>query len=133
MNAVTEIPSITLAQAIPGMRIDDCTIAGIVLNDDGSMYAVGKLDAKAPKDRMTFKEALDWALSIGADGPTRKELALFWVNLAHLFEERACWSKEPLAGDPSGAWCQDFHDGDQWDYRKSGELLAVAVRRFPIQ
>ena len=122
-------------QIIPGHRSDDGRYAGIARNyaDDGVLgYDVTLLNAKPPKKRMTWQEAMDWAKSIGADLPTRKELALLFANLADEFEPEAYWSNEPNAGVASYAWSQYFSNGRQWLIPKDYELLAVAVRRVPI-
>jgi hypothetical protein len=136
MNTAVAAKELTVLPIIPGHRFDDGRFAGIARNyaDDGVLgYDVTLLNAKPPKERMTWQEAMDWAKSIGADLPTRKEQALLFANLADEFQRDAYWSNKPNAGTASYAWCQHFGNGRQWLSNKVNELLAVAVRRSPIQ
>lgn len=78
----------------------------------------------------TFKEAMDWAKSIGGDLPNRVEQALLFATLKDEFEEATYWSN---ASESGWAWYQNFYYGYQNNYRKCSELSARAVRRLPIQ
>jgi hypothetical protein len=124
--------TLTYEQAKPGTVIGDCTIAGIAYNADGKPHAVGLLKIK-PERRMNWEDAMNWPKGAAADLPSRAELSVLYHTLRNRFEKDAYWSNEPYAGNASYAWYQHFRNGDQWDYNKDDELLAVAVRRFPIQ
>jgi len=136
MNAdVAEVDvSAQIKQIVPGHRFDDGRYAGMARNyDGGPAHDLVLLKAKSPEISMTWQAAMDWAKSIGADLPTRKEQALLFANLGDEFQNDAYWSNEPYAGNADYAWYQNFAYGDQWHSHKSHELLAVAVRRIPIQ
>ncbi len=79
---------------------------------------------------VSWSDACDWAKSAGGALPTRAEQALLFANLKDQFEPRWYWSSEQAG--PSGAWGQGFDDGFQYDYYRSYEGRARAVRRLPI-
>ena len=115
------IPGATLELAL-GERY-----AGIVLDDDGEP-SHHLIHLPGDSDRASWAYQKAWAESIGGELPTRREQSLLFANLCG-FYAAACWSDETYANDPSYAWCQDFISGDQFRYKKSLDLRAVAVRR----
>jgi hypothetical protein len=125
--------TLTLEQVIPGYHTGDATVAGILLDPKTKKpYRLDLLDIKAPK-ALPWKSACAWAKKLKADVPDRRELNLLRATLRDKFQDAAYWSNEPSAGSASSAWYQHFSYGHQWDDFKDSELLAVAVRRFPIQ
>jgi hypothetical protein len=103
--------------------------AGIARGRDGGPdYAVEVIEA-APKDRLTWTDAVKWATSAGGELPTRKEQALLFANVPELFEANWYWSGEQSAGYASYAWSQSFSYGGQGDYHEDNKLRVRAVRR----
>ena len=82
-------------------------------------------------DDATHEAQLEWAKSIGGDLPTRIEQAMLWANHRDQFKKDWYWSNEILHAESGWAWCQHLY-GYQYDYRRSYELRARAVRRLPI-
>ena len=81
-------------------------------------------------DGVTWDAACAWAAAKGATLPTRAEQRLLMANLPDQFQARYYWSSAQAG--PSFAWSQDFSNGYQYDYLRSSEGRARAVRRFPI-
>jgi hypothetical protein len=81
-------------------------------------------------DGVTWDAACVWAAAKGATLPTRAEQRLLMANLPDQFQARYYWSSEQAG--PSIAWSQDFGSGGQYDFYRSYEGRARAVRRFPI-
>jgi hypothetical protein len=79
-----------------------------------------------------WQGALAWAEKQGGMLPSRFDALVLWQNLKGHFKKEAYWTSEQLAVDADWAWCQDFYDGYQYCYGKSGELRARAVRRVPL-
>jgi hypothetical protein len=81
-----------------------------------------------------WTKAKEWAATINAELPTRREQSLLFANLKDRFNRDWYWSGEQGADDDGYAWLQDFSDGNQ-SYslsRKAYEYRARAVRRFLI-
>jgi hypothetical protein len=66
------------------------------------------------------------------DFPVQTTLEAFKASGEEAFEEASYWSSTQHAGDSDCAWCQNFDDGDQFNYLKSAELRVRAVRSQPI-
>jgi hypothetical protein len=79
---------------------------------------------------LSWEAAGSWAESVGGSLPTRAEQALLFANLKDQFKSDWYWSGEQSG--PSLAWFQGFDDGFQYDYYRSYEGSARAVRRLPI-
>ena len=84
-------------------------------------------------ERLKWQPALDWARGLGLEIPTRRELALCYLNVRELFQNTWYWSSTQYAGYEASAWCQNFDNGNQYDGRKGLEFRARAVRRLPIE
>lgn len=69
----------------------------------------------------------DWEL------PGRTAGALLYANGRTDARSGWHWLEPQHAQDDDSAWCQDFSNGYQLDYRKSYELEVVLVRRVLIQ
>ena len=110
--------------------------AGLILGKDGEQsYHLVLLPGQATD--ITWEKAMEWASKQGGEHvaslPTRREQSLLFANLKEEFEERAYWSCEAHATEPSWAWYQRFSHGTQgYDYR-GYELRARAVRRLIIE
>ena len=104
--------------------------AGIARGVDGD-HILEVLD-EAPK-ALPWKEALEWAKSVGGELPTRKEQALMFANVPELFQPAAYWSSEQYASDAEFAWYQGFLNGFQNFTLKSAEFRARAVRRLILE
>ena len=94
-------------------------------------YILEVLD-EAPK-AMTWKDAVEWAKSVGGDLPSRKEQALLFANVPELFQPECYWSGEQSASESGYAWSQGFRTGGQDDWSTDSELRARAVRRLSIE
>jgi len=81
-------------------------------------------------DDVDWEAACAFAASVGGELPTRAEQALLFANLKEQFEPRWYWSGEQAG--PSYAWLQYFSYGRQYDFSRSYEGRARAVRRLPI-
>ena len=104
------------------------TYAGLVLNADGlASHHLVLLPGDA--DDVNWQAAIDWATSIGGELPTRQEQALLYANRNGDFQAAWYWSAETHKDDGSFAWSQNFTSGDQYDFHKSYEGRARAVRR----
>jgi hypothetical protein len=117
--------------------------ATAVVLADGERYAGLLLDSEGQpshhlvllpgeKENFNWKDALDWAASIGGDLPSRNEQAILFGNLKSQFQPKWYWSNQAHETDGSYAWFQGFYDGDQIFTHKSYEGRARAVRRFPV-
>ena len=104
--------------------------AGLLLDDDGepSHHLVLMADRA---EKVTWDQAVDFAKRAGGELPTRREQSLLFANLKDQFEATWYWSGEQYEPDGSSAWGQYFHYGLQYNFPKSYEGRAVAVRRFP--
>jgi len=95
---------------------------------DGHLYL---LDDK-PTTELAWAAAKEWAngLGNGARLPTRFESALLYANLQDKFESGWHWTGTQYSD--SGAWLQDFGNGDQSTGGKSYEGRCRAVRRLAL-
>ena len=84
------------------------------------------------KTGINWKDAMDWAKSIGGDLPDRTEGALLFAVMKDEFEPEWHWLNEQHASASACAWVQDFDDGYQGNYHKDGKFRARAVRRSPL-
>lgn len=91
------------------------------------------LTDKPPK-AMTFKQATEWAASLGngARLPTRFEAALIYANLRDKIEEKSDWYWTSTPNSDGNVWVQHFYGGGQGTYPRYAKLLAVAVRCIPV-
>ena len=103
--------------------------AGIVLNANGDV-AHHLILLAGEAEEIKFDDACTWAEKAGGALPTRQEQALLYANLKAEFKPEWYWSGESLADDASYAWTQGFLNGRQYDFRKSWQGRARAVRRF---
>jgi hypothetical protein len=103
--------------------------AGVITLPDGQHYAVMLLGDK-PAKRLAWKDAMDWAESVGGHLPTRPIAAMLFANAKDQFEEAWHWTAESFDG--SCAWGLNFLNGNQNCYRKSYEGRARAVRLIQL-
>ena len=78
---------------------------------------------------INWKDANEWAASIGGQLPDRVESALLFSCMKDQFKEEAYWTSEEHKGNAEWAWSQTFYTGYQDVDCKSHELRARAVRR----
>ena len=106
--------------------------AGIVIGKEGAKsYHLILVDGEVEK--VTWQQALDWAKSIGAELPSRREQALLYANLKEQFTENYYWSRETYADNSDYAWLQNFDNGYQNYNNKDNNYRARAVRRLVIE
>ena len=103
---------------------------GAIGDAAGNLYHVILLPGDNDDD--THEAQLEWAKSIGGDLPTRIEQAMLWANHREQFKKGWYWSNEIHHSESGWAWSQNFFHGLQYDYHKTRERRARAVRRLPI-
>ncbi|MQA39006.1 Lcl C-terminal domain-containing protein [Rugamonas aquatica] len=64
--------------------------------------------------------------------PTQTTVETFREGGADALEDWWYWSSTQHASYPSGAWSQNFNDGNQYYYHESSEGRVRVVRRLPI-
>lgn len=114
--------------------------AGIVLDEVGHPTHHLILLPQQPETSLSWNDAMKWANGIGAEMPTRQELALLNANIRHEFIRhpfKAKWywsSSEQSVGNESDAWIwvQDFNEGMQYLLCKDGQSYICAIRRLLI-
>ncbi|HCE10887.1 MAG TPA: hypothetical protein DEQ40_20220, partial [Oxalobacteraceae bacterium] len=107
----------------PGERYVGAIISADGTKRDHIILLPGELEGA------NWKDAMDWAKSLGGDLPNRCESALLFATLKNEFKPEWHWTNEELASDPGYAWLQVFDDGFQINCLKSYEGRARAVRR----
>ncbi len=106
--------------------------AGVVLDAEGKVMHHLVLMACKPECNLNWQDAMDWATSAGGHLPTRQEQALLYANCKPHLQRTWHWSCESHENDASFAWSCYVNFGDQYDYHKSFEGSAVAVRCIHI-
>jgi hypothetical protein len=110
-----------------GQPLAGGTFCGLTTLPDGTHAAVVLLDEK-PGKRLTWQDATDWAASLDAQLPNRPMAALLYANAKASFQQAWHWTNETDEDDASYAWYCYFYDGYQFDFHKSSEGCARAVR-----
>ena len=105
--------------------------AGLTTTKDGTHCAIVLL-ADKPEKLLTWKQAMNWAKKLDAELPTRPVAAALFAHLRDQFELEPLWHWTSEAEDGSHAWGQYFDYGYQYDYRKSDEGRARAVRLIQL-
>ena len=108
--------------------LDGGTFAGITTQPDGTHCAVVLLPERG--EDLDYPAAVAWAQELGGQLPTRPIAALLFANVKPLLLRRWHWCLETEGA--SYAWGCYFNNGDQFNYRKSFEGSAVAVRLIPL-
>ena len=103
--------------------------AGIILNKNGTLSHHLILLPQITDIRLTWNDAMAWAMPIGGDLPTRQEQALLFSNCKDAFDPDWYWSCEQYAGNTYDTWLQSFDDGIQSNYIKGYKGHVRAVRR----
>ena len=112
-----------------GEPLDGGTFAGLTTTAEGAHCAVVLL-ADVSAEKLTWKEAMNWAEKLGAQLPNRPVAALLFANLKAKFEPEWHWTSDSYDG--SCAWTQGFVYGYQFSYGKSYEGRARAVRLIQL-
>ena len=121
-------------ETIPLPRIHSTYAGGIVMGvmageNEAPDYLLLDLGVEPDKD-VNWKEALDWAKSVGGELPTRREQAQLFSNRRNgQYQSRWYWSCEAHADEPTWAWYQGFYDGHQYGSHEASHGRARAVRR----
>jgi len=111
-----------------GTDLHGGTFAGITTTKDGQHQAVVLLPETATK--LTWKKAMNWAAKQDAELPSRPVASLLFANVKNKLPSGWHWTNEEDAA--SYAWFCTFGDGLIFDFHKSFEGSAVAVRLIPI-
>jgi hypothetical protein len=104
--------------------------AGVVLDAEGKVMHHLVLMAQKPTGKLSWQDAMDWAISAGGHLPTRQEQALLYANCKPHLQSGWHWSCETHEEDASCAWFCYFNHGYQGNDLQSYGGSAVAVRRF---
>jgi len=105
--------------------------AGIYLDENGkAVHHVILLPGF--RESINWKDAVEWAESIGGVLPDRCEQALLYAFMKAEFKPVWHWSSEQHVAASDCAWLQTFDDGYQNDDLKISKFSARAVRRSPI-
>jgi hypothetical protein len=133
---ITQAPSDTLPPPMTGSTFplaDGEVYAGLSRDPDtGDWHHLVLLPATTDQG-LPWKEAIDWAKSVGGELPTRFESALLYANVRDQIDEGYWyWTATTHASEPSWAWTQSFYDGSQLNNRKGYHGRARAVRRVPV-
>ena len=104
---------------------------GIIISADGTrrhhlILLPGEAESK------NWKEAMDWAASIGGELPDRVESALLFATMKSEFKEACYWTRELHVSGSLYAWGQYFDFGGQDYWITYTPLRARAVRRLEI-
>ncbi len=104
--------------------------AGLILGKDGQPdHHLVLLPGEA--EDVSWSNARAWALELGGDLPTRRELSLLYANLREHFQRMWYWSSEPQEPRSQLVWGQNFTSGIQTMYGRPFRGRARAVRRIP--
>ena len=111
---------------------DGETYAGLILGKNG---APDHHLALLPGDAVdvTWSAARTWAISLGADLPSRRELALLLANQKEQFQREWYWSSEQSEARAQLVWGQNFSSGIQTMYGRAYQGRARAIRRVPVE
>lgn len=123
-NTHIQLAAIAIELA-PGERY-----SGPVLDKDGLVQHHLILLPARPDVRKNWDDAKAWASSVGGDLPSPQEQFLLLANCRDALPKTWCWSNKEDEEDASYAWDCHFYDGSQYDFHKSFEVSAVAVRRL---
>jgi len=126
---MTQSNSISFS-ALPaiGTALDGGTFVGVTTKKDGTHCAVVLLPDQA--DGVTWKKAMNWATKQGGELPSRPVAALLFANAKDKLKPTWHWTSDEY--DASYAWSCYFDYGNQFDFHKSCEGSAVAVRLIPL-
>ena len=122
--------AVSIQQLLPALNEGE-HYAGILLDDNGAP-SHHLILLPGDRDDGPWRDAIEWAKSIGGELPTRREQALLYANLPKQFQNDWYWSCEQHAAVSVYAWMQGFGNGDQFNGHKSYNHRARAVRRSSI-
>ena len=132
-SQINALKASALTVKIPAVEIqlaEGERLAGAIHNDDGTVaHYVILLPGDESKD---FADANEWAKSLGAELPSRREQALLYANLKGEFQSAYYWSSEQHSGHSDYAWVQSFGSGYQYCHHESSKYRCRAVRRLFI-
>ena len=117
---------------IPQLNEGEIYIGAIISADGSRNHHLILLPDSA--ENLTWKQALDWAESVGGELPDRVEGALLFAHAKDHFQQEWYWTREQHAAYSDYAWYQSFSNGNQYitSYKRY-QLRARAVRRLIIQ
>lgn len=104
--------------------------AGLILGKEGKPDHHVVLLAGEAQD-VSWSAAREWAIGIGGELPSRRELALLYANLREHFDRLWYWSSETQEPRAQLVWGQNFTSGIQTMYGRPFRGRARAVRRLP--
>ena len=131
----TEAPvaAVPATLTIPFTLADGEVYAGLSRDPDTGAWHHLVLPPATTDEDLTWREAIDWAKSVGGELPTRWEAALLYANVRDKIDDVYWyWTATEVASEPSWAWGQYFYDGGQNYDREAYHYRARAVRRVPV-
>lgn len=111
-----------------GAALDAGKFVGLTTRKDGVHCAAVLLPDVATA--INWDNAKTWAQSQGGELPSRPVAALLFANVKDQLSPRWHWTSDE--DDASFAWGCDCSSGIQYDFHKSSEGSAVAVRLIPL-
>jgi hypothetical protein len=105
--------------------------AGLILGKNGDGHHLVLLPGDAVD--VSWPAAREWAIGLGGELPTRRELSLLFANLREQFERAWYWSSEPHETRAQLVWGQNFASGIQTVYGRPFRGHARAVRRLSCE
>lgn len=116
---------------LPGAALLGGTYLGLFTGLDGAPYALILL-RKRPANRLTWAEAMSWALSHGASLPRQPEGLAIWAVLQRELPFDCYWLADTVEGYAIAAWAQEWNNGSQALYPRTRQCMALAVHRIPL-
>lgn len=107
--------------------------AGLILGEDFTPDYHLFLSIKRPVGQRPWLEAGKWALQVGGELPTRRELLLLIINCGKHLNEGFYWTCEKYPDNHTCVWIVETVLGHT-DYAHSATSCQVcAVRRVPVE
>lgn len=116
---------------LPGSALLGGTYLGLFTGLDGAPYALILL-RKRPASRLTWAEAMSWALSHDASLPRKGEGIAIWALMQRELPFDCYWLADTLPDYAIAAWAQEWKNGRQDLLPRTHQCSALAVHRIPL-
>lgn len=127
---MTEATTIALADLPPlKASLGEGNFGGVITLPDGRHCAVVLLSDR-PAKLLAWKEAMEWAQSVGGQLVSPAIALLLYTNCPDLLPQTWVWTDRPEGS--SDAWFCDFGNVYVFSGSRSAEGGAIAVRLIPI-
>ena len=116
--------SFPIEVTLPALNIGEKWV-GVVISADGKKREHIIL-LPGEKENINWKDAMEWAKSVGGELPDRTEGALLFATMKAEFTAACYWTREQHASGSVYAWFQVFVDGYQYCDGTDNKLRARA-------